>query len=322
MLNPIQIRSFVTAMTEGSLSAAARKLGLTQPAVSQHLAQLEAVTGQVLLTRSNRGVRATQAGQIVLEHGNRILESLADLEESLDSLNGDVTGTLTVTTNTLLNRLLLVPIFSKLLQECPKLTLRLVPTDAFLDLERDGLDMALRTGTPGDGPGVVRRIAALDMLHAATPAYLDRIGRPSGPEELARLDYIQFRDDPDQSHTDLMIDGGVQSVPITRAFGAHNADLLGHAVRSGLGFARLPRFLAQPEIDAGELEEILPDCPSTPKQVFLLQQAHGVDQARNRRFRSLLFEELGRHDHIQLAATARAELREMHAGLDPFPAPA
>lgn len=317
MYNPVQIRSFVTAINEGSLSAAARKLGLTQPAVSQHLSQLERSAGQTLVVRSRNGVRATEAGNVVLRHGRLVLQEFTRMKENLDSLRGDVTGRMSVSTNMLFNQTLLVPILGGLKRDYPKLILDTQPTDDFVDVEADGIDIALRSGRPGDGSGVVRRIATLETVLVASPAYLKEHGTPKSPEDLVHLNYIQYREDPDQSHLDMMINGQPCPVQIKPAFDAQNPNLILHAVNNGLGFARIPRFMAHPAFEARELTEILPETPPVAKPIYLVQTPHTIDAPRNILFRMRLFEQIERSPFMGLTRSARDELKNAVSGLDP-----
>ena len=314
MLPPVQLQSFVTAIAEGSLSAAARRLGLTQPAVSQHLAQLEAATGRILVVRSRRGVTPTPAGDIVLHHSKHILGEYESLKENLDLLSGKLTGTITVSANVLFNRMVMLPVFARVVARFPGLTLKLRPADEFLELDRDGIDIALRSGEPGTGFGVVRRVADIDMALIATPGYLEKAGHPRGPSDLEGLDYIQFRDDAGQTDLDLVFDGAARPVPVAPAFGAQSADLLMHAIQTDLGFARLPRFAVADDIKAGRFVELLPDTPPTPKPLFLLQHPDAVALARNTILRQLIFDELNGLHRVRLTAAAAAE---RSTGLDP-----
>lgn len=317
MYNPVQIRSFVTAIHEGSLSAAARKLGLTQPAVSQHLNQLERSAGQVLVVRSRNGVRATQAGDVVLRHGQRVLQELTRMSEHLDDLRGEVTGRLSVSTNMLFNQTLLVPLLGNLKRDYPKLVLNTLPTDDFVDVEADGIDIAIRTGQPGNGSGVVRRVAELEMVLIAAPDYLVKEGTPASVQDLAALHYIQYREDPDQSHLDMMVEGQAHAVKITPAFDAQNPNLILHAVHSGLGFARVPRFMAFDALQTGDLIEILPKTPPINKPIFLVQAAHTVEAPRNVLFRKRLFAQIDQSPFMDLTRSAHAEMKNAKTGLDP-----
>lgn len=317
MFSPTQIQSFVTAVEEGTLSAAARKLGVTQPAVSQHLAQLEKAAGEALIVRTRHGVRTTRAGEIMLAHGTAILSEMARISEGLDALRGKVSGVLTVSTNMVFNQTLMMPIFMDLQREHPDLRLILRPTDTFLDVETDGIDIAVRAGSTGEGSGVVRRVAALETALVASPDYLSKIGHPAGPEDLVRHHYIQYKKDADQTHLDLEIGGELVPVPITPAFDAQDPNLVMHALESGIGYARLPRFMVAEALESGALAELLPATPPGPKPIFLVQAAHTVETRRNALFRAKLFGEIDRGAYMSLSATARQELQEAEDDLTP-----
>ena len=317
MFSPTQIRSFVTALEEGTLSAAARKLGLTQPAVSQHLMLLEREAGQDLVIRTRKGVQATQAGEVMQRHGQKILAEMETIHERLYALKGEVSGRLTVTTNKLFGQTLFLPITTAIKFGHPRLKLVIKASDDLLDLEADGIDMAVRSGVPGQGAGLVRRIAQLEMVLAASPAYLDRVGRPSGPGDLARLSYIQYNEAPHQTHIVLSRGADVQEVPVTPACDAQDPNFVFHAIESGLGFARVPRFVVEEGVTAGKMEVLVPDMAPAPKPIFLIQTAATVETGRNALFRRLLFAQIEERPFMALSASARAELKTAAHGLDP-----
>ena len=282
------LRSLVAAVEAGSLTAAARRLGVTQPAVSQKLAALESDFGQQLLVRSRQGVRPTPAGQLAYEHGVRVLAGLTEMREALDALKGDIAGTLRVTTNMLLSQTVMGPTIAELRRRHPRLKVDLVATDTVLDLDAERIDIAIRANAPGSGSGVVRKIGELDGLLVATPAYLDSVGRPSGPEDLGRLGYIQYRDDPEEREIALRHAAGVVRAPASPAFLAQHPALVLHAVTSGLGFAKAPRFYVEGLLGSGAVEVVLPDYAPMPKPLYLVQAEHVKDTPRARAFCEVL----------------------------------
>ncbi len=287
------LRSLVAAVEAGSLTAAARRLGVTQPAVSQKLAALESDFGQPLLVRSRQGVRPTPAGQVAYEHGLRVLADLAEMRSALDALKGEVAGTLRVTTNMLLSQTVMGPIIAELRQRHPRLRIDLVATDAVLDLDAERIDLAIRANAPGSGNGVVRKIGELAGVLVATPAYLDSVGRPSGPEDLGRLGYIQYRDDPEEREIALRHAAGIVYAPASPAFLAQHPALVLHAVTSGLGFAKAPRFYVEALLGSGAMEIVLPDYAPMPKPLYLVQAKHVKDAPRARAFVETLLATLG-----------------------------
>ena len=324
MLNLTRLQSLVAAVDTGSLTAAARRLGMTQPAVSQHLAALEAEIGAPLLRRSRRGVTPTPTGALVHRHGQDILSRLARLDDALAESRGEVSGRLRVTTNILFSQTLALPFVARLRTLAPKLKVEIVATDTVLDLAEADLDMALRAGSAGKGGGVARRIADLDGVLVALPAYLDAKGRPEMPEQLDRLDFVQYREDMTQTH--MMLEGprGRVEAPVRLGFAAHAPSLLLHAVESGLGFAHAPRFYVAPMLAAGKHEQVLPDWQSQAKPLYLVQPADAVASPRHRLARAVLFDVLAEQTGIHLAPSAAREAQGEETSRSPLdhPAPA
>lgn len=282
------LRSLVAAVETGSLTAAAKRLGVSQPAVSQKLAALESDLGQQLLVRSRQGVRVTPAGQIAYDYGLRVLSNLTEMRAALDTLKGEVAGTLRVTANMLLSQTIMGPILSDLRRLHPKVRVELVATDDVLDLDTDKIDVALRVYGPGAGAGTVRKLGEFECLLVATPAYLDEVGRPEAPDDLGRLGYIQYRDDPEERALMLRHQTGLVQAPATPVFLAQHPELVLHAVRSSLGFAKAPRFYVQGQLDSGTFEAVLPGYAPLSKPLFLVQAEHIRNTPRARAFGQVL----------------------------------
>ncbi|UYN98404.1 MAG: LysR family transcriptional regulator [Devosia sp.] len=288
------LRSLVAAVETGSISAAAKRLAVSQPALSQKLAGLEAAVGQQLLVRSRSGVAPTPAGELALEHAGRVLTSLADMQTALDSLRGEVAGRLRVTVNMMFGQAIMGPVIADLRQRYPSLRVDVLPSDKVVDIEAEGIDLAVRGGTHGSGRGLVRRIATMEGALIASPSYLDRVGRPKGPEDLAGLSYVQYRDDPEENAIAMVHAGEAIHVPVTPAFSAQHPDLTLHAVLGGIGFAKSPAFFVHERLAAGTLEEVLPGYAPAPKPHYLVMREHLRESPNVRAFRAVLVDHLSR----------------------------
>lgn len=291
MDNVAALRTLVAAVQEGSLSAAARRLGITQPAVSQQIATLEQSLGVSLVIRGRNGIAPTEAGQLAVAHATTVLDGLARMRHAIDSLQALPEGRLGISCTLLVAQTVMVPVLSDLRKSHPGLKVDLQASDALLDLAASGIDLAIRAGTVGPGMGTVRRIAEIELLLVASTGYLDRVGRPKGPEDLQRLDYVQYKDDPEE--TSILLENG-QTAPVRPAFAAQLPNLIRHAMQSHLGFAKAPRFFMQDLLDRGEIEMVLPLRPA-PKPLYLIR-AEG-SQATSRRveiFLDRFLAELGR----------------------------
>lgn len=270
----VALRSLVAAVEQGSISAAAKHLSVTQPAVSQKLAQLEGALGQSLLIRSRRGVVATQAGALVLTHARRVLAELSAMQSGLQVLRGAVSGRLRLTVNVLFGQTIMGPMLTALHQRYPDLHIEMVASDALLDLDRDNVDVAIRSGRMGDCAGFVQRIGWMGGVLIATPTYLDAVGRPSGPDDLARLSYIQYREDPEEAEVALVHGTAPLKARVSPDFSAQHPELLLHAVLGGIGFAKAPRYHVAERIRKGVLEEVLPGYAPAPKPIYILARDH------------------------------------------------
>ncbi len=302
MENLAALRSLVAAVEEGSLSAAARRLGITQPAVSQQIAALEQGYGVELVIRGRNGIKPTEAGSLAVAHAGEVLARLARLGDELAALQASGDGRLVVACAMLVAQSVLVPVLSDLRTTHPGLRIDLRASDAVQDLTEIGADLAIRTGSPGPGEGTVRKLAEIELLLIGSRDYLDRVGRPTGAGDLERLDYIQYKDDPEETSV-LLEDGTV--APVRAAFAAQLPNLIRHAVTSHLGFAKAPRFFVQDLLDRGEIEELLTIRPK-PKSLYLVR-APGTAAASRRVavFLDRFVAELSRTPGFRIAADLR-----------------
>lgn len=313
MLSLLHLQSLVAALDHGSLSAAARALGRSQPAVSQHIALLEAEIGQPLLERRPRGVQATPAGKIAASHGRRMLDEAGAMRAALDELRGGVSGRFRLATTTLLAQTLMLPVATRLRLAYPELELELIANNAVQDLTSDEIDLALRFGTPGTGPGRVRKIAELNAILVAAPGYFADRPRPETPADLAGLDFVEFavRD----STSMLPLQKGAQrlSAPVQASFSAKDPNLLLHAVETGLGFATAPHFLVARQLADGHLERILPDYETEARALYMVLPERVADSLRQQRVRATILTTLAETEGVRLTAPARQELASLPA---------
>lgn len=306
MYNLTQLHSFAEAVKGGSLSAAARALGLTQPAVSQHIHALEKRARQTLLVRLRGGVQTTDAGDIMYHHAQRVLLEIAQMEDQLNALSGVISGAFKFTASEVMSQTVAAELFTRLRQRAPELTVNLIPSDKVLDVEAEQIDLALRIGHPGHGGGIVRRIGDSAGVLVAAPDYLDRLGRPEDLSELIKLDYVQYREAPDQSEMSLIdADGRSVTAQVKPAFAAHSPSLMLHALKQGLGFAQVPLFAAGQMIDEGSLVRVLSQYHCPPKAIYIVQAQSKLNTLANRLACSTLLEVLTAQQGITLTETAR-----------------
>ncbi len=264
------METFVSALTEGSLSGAGQQRGISQSAASQQIRQLETHIGQQLLHRSPQGVSATRAGVLVQEHAQKLLERYELMLAELEALDGDVAGTIRINTGNFLGRVVFGPVLIELGKAHPDLDIVLRMEDRLVDVVREGYDLAIRAGRLGDTSGFGRKIASLETVFFATPSYLDKHGRPETPDDMKRLKFIQHHEDKTAGFFDVKRDGQSHQAPIRVGFTADDPEIILKAVATGMGYTRAARMLIQKELDEGTYEVVLPEYQAPSKDVFAI----------------------------------------------------
>ncbi|MFM2346859.1 MAG: hypothetical protein RL654_1612, partial [Pseudomonadota bacterium] len=180
-LQPADLGFFSTLATCGSLSAAARELGITTPAVSKHLAQMEARLGVLLVNRTTRRMSLTPEGEICLAHARRILGDIHDLEQLLGVSRSTPRGLLRVNATLGFGRSHVAPLISRFAERHPEVEVQLQLSVNPPPLTDDAFDVCIRFGEPPDARVIARRLAPNRRLLCASPAYLARHGTPRTP---------------------------------------------------------------------------------------------------------------------------------------------
>jgi len=185
-------RSFLSVLTEGSLSAAARALGVAQPTVGRHVAALEKSLGVALFTRSQVGLMPTEAALSLRSYAEAMQSTAAALERAAASQGAGVRGTVRVTASDVIGVEVLPPIIATLRDEHPDLVLELVLTDRMQDLLRREADIAVRMARPRQELLVARRVGQIELGLHAHERYLSRHGTPNSMADLAHHALIGF----------------------------------------------------------------------------------------------------------------------------------
>jgi DNA-binding transcriptional LysR family regulator len=192
-IHPLDLGFFSTLAGSGSLSAAARELGVTTPAVSKRLAQLEARVGVPLVNRTTRRMSLTPEGDVYLAHARRILADLDDLTQLLGSGKGTPKGLQRVNATLGFGRSHLSPVISRFVRKYPQVEVQLQLSVNPPPLTEGAYDVCVRFGEPPEARVIARRIAPNRRLLCATPSYLARYGNPRTPGELVRHNCIGIR---------------------------------------------------------------------------------------------------------------------------------
>jgi DNA-binding transcriptional LysR family regulator len=192
-IHPADLGFFSVLASAGSLSSAARELGVTTPAVSKHLALMESRVGVALVNRTTRRMSLTPEGEIYLEQARRILGEIEGMEALLGISRGTPTGLLRVNATLGFGRSHVGPLISRFVRKHPGVEVQLQLSVNPPPLTEDVFDVCIRFGAPPDARVIARRIAANRRLLCASPAYIAKFGMPKDPDDLVNHSCIGIR---------------------------------------------------------------------------------------------------------------------------------
>ncbi|WBV42019.1 LysR family transcriptional regulator [Pseudoroseomonas cervicalis] len=256
----------LAALEEGSLAAAARRLGRSAAAATRAVAMLEAEAGEALLLRSTRGLRPTEAGE---RHASAWRDALARLAEvRRDATPGAIAGPLVLTAPELFGRLAVAPVLEEFLAAHPAVSARLLLLNRMADLLAEGIDLAIRLAPLDDSRLVALRLGEVQPVLCAAPAYLDRHGAPGAPAELERHACIGLNPDGERElwrFRQRPGSGGLRSVPVRTRLSVTSVAAALEAALRGAGLVRALSYQVAAPLAEGRLRRVL--VPWMPEAV-------------------------------------------------------
>ncbi len=250
---------FATVVQRGSMSGAARALGMSPSAVSQQVRQLERAGGVTLLHRSTRKLALTEAGERVHQHCAAMLQAAAQARAELVASHEAPSGVLRLSATVGFARHV-APALGELMAQHPALRLRLLVDDASIDLINARVDLAIRFGPLADSNWAARRLGTLHWWLCAAPDWLARHGAPGGPDALPGLQWLGFANDSGALRLDMRGPGGEQrAMRLEARISSNNQLSIQQMCASGLGLAMLGSIDAHDDVAAGRLVRLLPD---------------------------------------------------------------
>ncbi|MEP4379574.1 MAG: LysR family transcriptional regulator [Alphaproteobacteria bacterium] len=185
-----QARAFLATAEEGSLSAAARALGQTQPTLSRQVAALERNLGVTLFERVGRSLTATQSGLELLDHVRAMGAAASDVSLAATGQSEAIEGEVCISATDVMSAYLLPPLLAPLREDAPGIRIEVVASNVVSDLHRREADIAIRHVRP-DQPDLIAKLIGETTGHLyASRNYLDRAGRPGSPEDLTDAAFI------------------------------------------------------------------------------------------------------------------------------------
>jgi DNA-binding transcriptional LysR family regulator len=257
-------RSFLGVLNQGSLSGAARELGVAQPTIGRHVAALEKSLGLALFTRSQTGLLPTEAGQSLRTYAESLQSTVAALERAAASQGSGVSGSVRITASDVIGVEVLPPIIARLRDKHPELAVELALTDRVQDLVRRESDIAVRMMRPRQELLVARRAGQIVLGLHAHQDYLSRRGTPKNIADLAHHALIGF----DETTAFIREAGRSFSAWRREAFSLRTDNNLAQLalIRSGAGIGVCQAAIAQRD---NRIVRILPKQFALPLETWI-----------------------------------------------------
>lgn len=285
-LQPAELGFFVSLATCGSLSGAARELGVSTAAVSKRLAQMEARLGLPLVNRTTRRMSLTPDGEVLLEHARRILDDIADLDQLLGASKGQPKGQLRVNATLGFGRLHVAPAISQYVLRYPEVDVQLQLSVRPPPLTDDQFDVCIRFGAPADARVIAKKLANNRRLLCASPGYLAARGAPASPADLVRHNCIFIRQGDDAHGTWRLHRDGAdapgETVKVRGNLATNDGETAVNWALDGHGILLRAEWDVARYLDSGRLVQVLPQFLTPDADIYAVYPQHRQQSARVR----------------------------------------
>ena len=274
---------FAKVADTGSLTAAARSLGLPLATASRRLSDLESHLGARLVTRTSRRVTLTEAGAEYLRSARRILDDLSAAERLASGEYAEPRGQIVMTTPVIFGRIHVVPVLTEFLTLFRDISVRLILGDRTMHLLDDQIDAALRIGPLADSALVATRLGEVARVTCAAPAYLARRGTPAGPDDLLSHDCVSF--DTTTAGEWLFGRGrDAHRIHLSPRLSVTTGEAAIDAAIAGFGITRVLSYQVADALRDGRLTRLLTAWEPDPWPVHLVTQGQGAQPKKLRAF--------------------------------------
>jgi len=263
-----QLLAFAESAKHRSFASAAHSLGCAPSTLAKSVLRLEQSLGVKLFHRTTRQVTLTPDGERLYARCQRVLAEVEDLQAAAAGTRNQISGPLRIEMPVSFGRRFVLPVLAQLGQQHPGLEFDLRLSDTQIDIIKEGVDLTIRIGDLQDSTMVARRFATQTLKLCASPAYIDRHGRPRSVAELESHPAVAFRmpgtgrDRPWQ----FSRRGELITLPLQSCVRISDGEAMVQAAVNGMGLIQVPDYIAEDALARGELIELLPTMrpPPTP----------------------------------------------------------
>lgn len=278
----VALKAFVSVVETGGFNRAADQLRASSAAVSRRISGLESALGVKLLNRTTRQIDLTEAGKEFYADVVRILESLEEAEEKIQTGRETIKGNLRIAAPLSFGIGRIAPILPAFMKQHPELKVHLQLDDRFTDLVAEGVDVALRIGALTDSTLVATRLASIPRVFCASTEYLAVHGEPNKPEDLRRHNCLHYSLLSSRENWSFNTAGRTYDIEISGSLTTNNGDILKEAAIQGLGVTMAPTFIVEDALQDGRLRIILEDYSPEAFGLYAVRPSRHFTPARVR----------------------------------------
>lgn len=280
-------RAFLVTAEEGSFSAAARALDMSQPTLGRQVSALEEELGVALFEKSGRGVNLTPGGLALMEHVRGMADAANRLSLSASGRAQSLEGNICITATEVTAAYVLPPILEKLRLKEPGISIEVIASNTTSDLKRREADIAIRSFRPTQPDLIAKKLLDINVRLYATPDYLKRIGQPTKPSDLSRADFVGV--DRGTLYIDALNQLGLELTPKNFPIVTESHLVHWELAKQGVAVGVMPEDIGDRE---PAVVRALPDLPPFPIELWLVAHREVKTSRRVRTVFDFLADEL------------------------------
>ncbi|MCC4832926.1 MULTISPECIES: LysR family transcriptional regulator [Shewanella] len=278
-----QLKSMVVfsqVVEQGSLSGAAKHIGLSRAVVSYHLKKLEAHLQVKLLNRSTRSISLTEEGQAYYQSCKVIAEQAYSANKQIENMKSEPMGLIRMTCPVNAGLENIVPALNEFKRMYPKIELDVMLTDDIVNIINQGIDIAIRGAPLVDSTLQATKLSVLQTCLCGSPEYFNKHGRPKSPSDLSVHDWVIYK--PLKKVLELKKGSRSFSIEMKGSISTNNASARTAFVEGGHGIGRIPTYDALPKIKQGTLESVLDDYQFSDINIYAVFPPGAADSKKIR----------------------------------------
>lgn len=278
-----ELSAFIAVVESGGFSAAARRTGESQSAISKSVGALERRLGVALFNRSTRSVTLTDQGQHYYDRTRPLMEEMEEADGEVTRSTLNVSGLVRIATAATFGRLHVLPLIPDLLLCNPGLQVDVILSDYVRNMVEDRIDLAIRVGAVSDPDAVVRRVASTPLVCVGSRRYFERYGTPKTPAELANHNCLLYRGLTESANWPFVGPQGRFSVPVRGNLSSNSVETIRTSVLAGVGIGLFAKVSLADELQHPDVITILDEFIGDARDISLVWPKRRFVPARVRR---------------------------------------